>query len=83
MAVSALEPTFLDEVAEFLAGQPTREELLAYRPSPEAQSRVEILLRIAQAGTLSAEEATELQQFQQTENLMRLIKARLRNSGHV
>lgn len=83
MALSTLDPTFLDEVADFLAGQPTREELLDYRPSSQAQLRYEVLLKAARDGQLSHEEAAEMQQFEQAEILIRMIKARLRNHKHV
>ena len=69
---------FADEAAEFLAARPTRAELLAYRPSPTAQRRLKHLLNQQRESTLTPAESQELMQFQQTEILLRLIKARLR-----
>lgn len=69
----------LEEVAEFLATRPTKEELLAYRPSTAAQERLSALLSRAKNEELTADENTELDQFEQVELLMRLVKARLRS----
>ena len=78
MATAQLESRLLDEVAEFMASQPTREHLLAFRPSPAAAERAADLLARGSAGTLSYEDELELRQFESTEILMRLVKARLR-----
>ncbi len=69
----------LEEVAEFLATRPTKEELLAYRPSAAAQERLSALLARAKNEDLTADENAELDQFEQVEMLMRLVKARLRS----
>ena len=67
-----------DEVADFLASCPTREELLAYHPSAKIQERCNALLTKAKNGSLSDTEAWELDQFEHIEILMQSIKARLR-----
>jgi hypothetical protein len=46
-------------------------------PSPQARERAEELLEKAKDGCLSAEERTELDQFEQAERFMRLVKARI------
>jgi hypothetical protein len=72
-------PTWLtDEVADFLASCPSREELLAYRPSALVQERGEALLAKSKAGSLSADEVWEWNQFEHVEILMQSVKARLR-----
>lgn len=68
----------VDEIAELIASNPTAEQILNFHPSTELQVRARDLLAKSSAGTLSAEEDHELQQFQQAELLMRLVKARLR-----
>ncbi len=78
MATAQLESRLLDEVAEFLASQPTRDQLLAFRPSPASAERAAELLERGSAGTLSYEDELELRQFESTEILMRQLKARLR-----
>jgi hypothetical protein len=67
----------IDEVAGFLASCPSREELLAYRPSSQLQERFRSLLSKAKIGSLNAEEEWELSQFRDIEMLMASIKARL------
>ena len=67
----------LEEVADFLARGPSPEELLRFRPSPQTQARAEELLAKLKDGCLSAEERGELDQFEQAERLMRLVKARI------
>jgi hypothetical protein len=70
----------IDEVADFLAACPSGEELLAYRPSRQAQERFNALLEKSKKGTLNAEEEWELNQFEHLEVLMQAVKARLRRS---
>ena len=69
---------YLDEVAGFLASRPSREETLAYRPSPVIETRFQELVGRQRAGDQTDNEKEELEQFQQTEMLLRLLKARLR-----
>ena len=68
----------VDDVADFLASRPSREELLAYRPSRQAQERFNALLDRSKKGSLSEEEEWELNQFEHVEMLMQAVKARLR-----
>ena len=62
-----------DEVASFLASCPSADELLAFRPSPRAKKRVSALLAKSKSGTLTAEEQSELDQFEHVEMLMQSI----------
>ena len=78
MSVASLPHIFLDEVAQFLASQPSHDELLKYRPSESAERRLDELLSKQRTTSLSHDESLELVQFQQTEILLRLVKARLR-----
>lgn len=68
----------VEEIADFLASCPAPDELLRFRPSPQTQARAEELLEKLKDGCLSAEERKELDQFEQAERLMRLVKARVR-----
>jgi len=83
MSIAYESSRLLEEVAEFLATRPSREELLGFQPSSAAVLRAEILLERSSAGTLTSEEDEELSQFEQAELLMRLIKARIRQADHV
>ena len=69
---------YLAEVADLLATRPTRDEILAFRPSEEVETRFAELIAKQRAGGLSDGEQEEFEQFQQTEMLLRLLKARLR-----
>lgn len=69
----------VDEVAEFLANFPSRQDLLAYRPSAQAQERFGELVAKVKAGSLNPDEEWELNQFEHLEILLQSVKARLRN----
>lgn len=68
---------FLDEkqIISLLASQPTSEQILAIRPSPEFQARVSDLLAQSKAGTLSPKGEAELERYLTIEHLVRLAKA--------
>ncbi len=63
------------EIISVLASQPTPEQLLAIRPSPELQDRMSYLLSLNKAGQLSHTEETELDRYMTLEHLVRLAKA--------
>ena len=69
---------FSEEVATFLASCPSPDQLLTYRPSARAATRLRALLAKSRAGTLTTEERWELDQFEHVEMLMQSIKAKLR-----
>jgi len=68
---------FQDEnaIIELLASQPTPEQVLSIRPSPELQARVSELLRRSKEGELSPQEEAELERYLTLEHLVRLAKA--------
>ena len=67
-----------EEIANFLASRPSREQLLSYHPPRPIQERVRKLLEKAKSGHITADEQWELDQFEQAEMLIQLIKARVR-----
>jgi hypothetical protein len=69
----------IDEIAEFLASCPSREQILNYHPSQRMQQRVRELLAKLKSDRISTEEQRELDQIEHAEALMQLIKARLRS----
>ena len=83
MANKSVATWLVDDVADFLASNPSREELLAYRPSRQAQERFNALLERSKKGSLSNEEEWELNQFEPIEMLMQAVKARLRTRRSV
>ncbi|MEH1769511.1 hypothetical protein [Nostoc sp.] len=68
---------FLDEkeIIGLLASQPTPEQILAIRPSPEFQTRVSDLLAQSKAGALLAKGEAELERYLTIEHLVRMAKA--------
>lgn len=70
--------TFLDEqdIISLLASQPTPEQILAIRPTPEFQARVSELLAQSKSGTLPAKEEAELERYFTLEHVVRLAKTR-------
>ena len=65
------------EVLEFLVQGPAPEEVLAYRASERAQSRLQRLLALNAAGLLGEEEQQELDELQQIEHIIIMLKAQL------
>ena len=72
------EPTdYQDEnkIVELLVSQPSPEQVLGLRPSPEFQTRVSTLLARSKADALSRQEEAELERYLTLEHLVRLAKA--------
>lgn len=67
-----------EEVIDFLAAGRSPAEIVEFRPSEEARARVYDLVAREKGDGLSAEEATELNDYMRLEHLMRLTKARAR-----
>src|SRR5262245_23294147 len=65
------------EVLAFLAQGPTPEEVLAYHASERAQHRLQRLLALNTAGLLSEDEQQELDERQQIEHIIIMLKAQL------
>ncbi|MEP7010008.1 MAG: hypothetical protein ABJC13_06775 [Acidobacteriota bacterium] len=63
------------EVIQFLSGDPSPKEILAYHASERTQERTRRLLALNQAGLLSEEERRKLDEFEKIEHLVRLLKA--------
>jgi hypothetical protein len=65
------------EVLEFLAQGPSPEEVLAYHASARAQQRLQRLLALNAAGLLGEDEQQELDELQQIEHIIIMLKAQL------
>ena len=72
--------TIFDEIAEFLASSPTRDEILSFHPSPAIERRASQLLEKNREGTLSEEDRRELEEFSHAESLFRRLKAEVRGA---
>jgi hypothetical protein len=68
------------EILAFLAQDPTPEDVLAYHASERAQSRLQRLLTLNASGLLSEEEQLELDERQQIEHIIIMLKAQLATS---
>ncbi|MCB0064452.1 MAG: hypothetical protein KDE19_20145 [Caldilineaceae bacterium] len=67
-----------EEVIDFLAGGPTPEEIIAFRPSQSSTERIRTLLEKNRRSSLSHQEETELDQAESLDYLMIRVKARAR-----
>ena len=65
------------EVLEFLARGPSPAEVLAYHASTRAQDRLQRLLALNAAGLLGEDEQQELDELQQIEQIIIMLKAQL------
>ena len=66
-----------EEVIDFIA-ESSPAKVIAFRPSEAARARVVELIERQKEGTLSPDEASELDSYLQLEHIMRLAKARAR-----
>jgi len=64
------------ELIDFIAAGATSEQVIHFRPSANAQARVEELIGKAKEDRLSQDEQAELDYFFQLEHILRVAKAR-------
>jgi hypothetical protein len=76
--MAIVESPVYREIYYFLASSPSREQILAYRPSTITQERVDSLLATSKGGQLSDEEEAELDEFEQIEHFVRMLKLHTR-----
>ncbi len=77
---SSVTVTPLNEVIEFFAQAPSREDIAAFRLSPDAREYLRELLARNAAGTLTAEGQHELDQIVLLDDIISLIRARIHNT---
>jgi hypothetical protein len=65
------------ELIDFLSEAPSRRKLLNYHVSNRAQTRLQRLLALNEAGISSEAEQRELDELQKIEHIMIMLKARL------
>lgn len=65
-----------DQFIEYLAQHVSPDEILAFKASDKEQARLEELTEKNKAGTLTTDEATELEQMLDFNRLMTLLKTR-------
>lgn len=62
------------EILGFLASNPTPEDIIAFQPNPEIQARLHLLLDRSVAGTIVPNEVKELDEYEEIEHFMIMIK---------
>ena len=67
------------EVIQFLSNNPSSQELLDYHVSDAAQTRLQRLLALNEAGMLSKAEQDELDELHHLEHIIIMLKARAAN----
>lgn len=70
----ALPAASYQHILNFLASDPSPEQIAAFRPIPEAQERLRLLLTRRHEGQLTELETRELEEFAHVEHLMILLK---------
>jgi len=68
----------LAEVLDFLTSSPSLDEIIAFKPSEATVERMRYLLDANRNNTLTAEEQTELEEFDQINHFMIMLKAHAR-----
>ena len=66
----------IDDVIDFITSSPTPQAILAFRPSPAIQERVEDLVYKKKTTELSSEENIELERYLLIEHIMIMAKKR-------
>ena len=62
-------------VLDFIAGNPSAEEISAFGPTPEMEERLRTLVARESAGDITSLERNELDEYERLEHLMIMIKA--------
>lgn len=62
-------------ILDFLASNPTSEEVVAFRPTLEMTERLKTLLVRSKMGELTSKEQEELDEYERIEHLIILLKA--------
>lgn len=74
-----LQPAFPSQVyryiLDFLTSQPTPEQVAAFRPTPEMQTRLQTLLARSHSGELTPTEQCELDEYERIEHLIVMLKS--------
>ncbi|MCO6452672.1 MAG: hypothetical protein J5I90_17960 [Caldilineales bacterium] len=71
------------EVIRFLSQNPSPDELLAFHASERAQERLRRLLALNEAGMLSELEQLELDELQQIEHIIIMLKAQIAENSQL
>lgn len=62
-------------ILDFIASNPTPEEIADFRPTPEMQARLRTLLERSKASEINEQETIELNEYERIEHLVIMLKA--------
>lgn len=79
MSIVEAPSRLFEEIATLFASDPRPQQILDFRPSDSTVQRASELLDLNRQGRLGDDQRQELDQFEQAELLMRLVKARIRS----
>lgn len=74
---------FYEDILDFLAGAPSVDDIIAFRPQREAQNRFSDLLEANRARKLSLSEEEELDHYIRIDRMMSLLKVKAHNNTRV
>jgi hypothetical protein len=80
MSTAPTASSLFDELATLFATAPSPDVILEFRPSQTCVDRANRLLELSRENSLDEASRRELDQFEQAELLMRLVKARIRSN---
>jgi len=75
LPTTELPPTYI-EVLDFLVTRPTSKQILTFKVSEQSQARLQTLLQKNRDGSINTSEVSELNVYEQLDELMTLLKVR-------
>ncbi len=78
MSTTEAASKIFEEIAQLFASAPSDEQILSFRPPVEVARRASELLILNRSGQADEDLRHELDQYEQAELLMRMVKARIR-----
>ena len=63
-------------ILQFLASNPSPEDIRAFRPAPQMQERISELLEKNRSNRLTPAESAELDEYERIEHVIRMLKIR-------
>jgi hypothetical protein len=78
MSTTEAASKVFEEIAQLFGSGPTDEQILNFRPSADVVQRASQLLSLNRTGQMDDDLKHELDQYEQAELLMRMVKAQIR-----
>ena len=77
MSTTEAASKVFEEITQLFASAPNDEQILSFRPSAEVAQRASQLLNLNRSGEVDEDLRHELDQYEQAELLMRMVKAQI------